>query len=236
MATTKLKFLSIPAISKTHTATVIFIHGLGDTGDGWQPAAEMLGRNPALSHIKWILPHAPRQRVTLNMGMMMPSWYDIYSLADDDLANREEDEKGLLASRSALNELITEEVESGTPPERIVLGGFSQGGVMTLLTGLTSERKLAGLAVLSGYLPLAQKIKSMMSGHALSLPIFWGHGNDDPLIPYKVAESSVDVLKERLGFPDKAIELRKYYGLGHSADAKELGDLANWLKTVLPAQ
>ena len=66
-----------------------------------------------------------------------------------------------MESASALNALITSEVDNGIPASRIVLGGFSQGGVMSLLTGFTSERKLAGIAVLSGYLPLRDKFVSV---------------------------------------------------------------------------
>ena len=67
----------------------------------------------------------------------------------------------MLRTTHLLNQLITAEVDSGIPPANIVLGGFSQGGAMTLLTGLTTERKLAGLAVLSGWLPLAGKVKAV---------------------------------------------------------------------------
>lgn len=69
----------------------------------------------------------------------------------------------MLESVRKINELITKEIDDGLEPSRIVLGGFSQGGAMTLLTGLTTERKLGGLIVLSGYLPLADKIKAVGS-------------------------------------------------------------------------
>ena len=63
----------------------------------------------------------------------------------------------MLKSAKSINQLITRETESGIEPSRIVLGGFSQGATMSLLTGLTGERKLAGLAILSGWLPLQKK-------------------------------------------------------------------------------
>lgn len=85
--------------------------------------------------------------------------YDILTL--DDITTREEDEKGLLASAHAINDLISTEIDAGTDASRIVLGGFSQGGAMTLLTGLTTERKLAGLVALSSYLTLRHKLKTV---------------------------------------------------------------------------
>ena len=74
---------------------------------------------------------------------------------------KDEDEPGMLKSMRSLNELITTEVDSGIPAERVVLGGFSQGGAMSLLTGLTTERKLGGVVVLSGWLPLKDKFKAV---------------------------------------------------------------------------
>ena len=52
-----LKTLVVNATAK-HTATVLFVHGLGDSGYGWEPVAQMLGREKSLAHVKWILPHA----------------------------------------------------------------------------------------------------------------------------------------------------------------------------------
>jgi predicted esterase len=72
-----------------------------------------------------------------------------------------DDEAGLLKSAEQINHLISAEVESGTLPSRIVLGGFSQGGAMSLLTGLTSEKKLAGVLGLSSWLPLRNKFKTV---------------------------------------------------------------------------
>ena len=69
----------------------------------------------------------------------------------------------MLRTSHSLNQLITAEVDAGIPANRIVLGGFSQGAAMTLLTGLTTERRLAGLAVLSGWLPLRNKAKAVSS-------------------------------------------------------------------------
>lgn len=67
----------------------------------------------------------------------------------------------MLKTVHSLNQLVTAEVDAGIPANRIVLGGFSQGGAMSLLTGLTAERRLAGLAILSGWLPLHATIKSV---------------------------------------------------------------------------
>lgn len=87
--------------------------------------------------------------------------FDIYSFGFD----TEEDEKGMVDSARLINQVITSEIDSGIDANRIVLGGFSQGGTMSLMSGLTSERNLAGLAVLSGWLPLRKKFKSVCTSH-----------------------------------------------------------------------
>ena len=73
----------------------------------------------------------------------------------------DEDEQGMIDSARLINQVITSEIDAGIDPNRIVLGGFSQGGTMSLITGLTRERKLGGLAVLSCWLPLRNKFKSV---------------------------------------------------------------------------
>ena len=97
---------------RRHTATLIFLHGLGDTGHGW--AAAMNSIRP--DFVKVICPTAPTIPVTLNMGMRMPSWYDIYRLDDsihrfvdpstDTVSNKREDIKGLQESSDYLDQLI----------------------------------------------------------------------------------------------------------------------------------
>ena len=66
----------------------------------------------------------------------------------------------MLRTVRSLNQIITEEVDSGIPAHRIIIGGFSQGGAMSLLTGMTSERKLGGVVVMSGWLPLKNTFKA----------------------------------------------------------------------------
>ncbi|KAI1795071.1 Phospholipase/carboxylesterase [Ganoderma leucocontextum] len=233
-----LKVLTVAPVVK-HTATVIFVHGLGDDGYGWQPVAQMFAKDPSLQHVKWILPHAPRVRVTANGGMEMPAWFDIYEFGT---INAREDEDGMLKTAHSLNQLISAEVDGDIPANRIVLGGFSQGAAMTLLTGLTTERRLAGLAVLSGWLPLRDKVKSMLSEHAKKTPAFWGHGTADPLVRFDRAKMSLEVLETQLGIKtatpetvlEGGIEFHPYDGLQHSADPEELEDLKTFLKKVIP--
>jgi predicted esterase len=130
------------------------------------------------------------------MGMRMPGWYDITSLSD---TNRSEDVEGIERSRKYFHDLISEEIQSGIPADRILLGGFSQGGAMSLHAGLTCPHKLSGIFGLSSYMPLRDKFKAMIeeSGDAnKKTKIFMGHGDADPVVKYEHGKMTADQLKE----------------------------------------
>lgn len=104
--------------AERETAAVIFLHGLGDTGHSWADALSTI----RLPHVKYICPHAPRIPVTLNMKMVMPSWFDLMGLSPD----APEDEAGIKKAAENIKALIEHEMKNGIPANRIVLGGFSQ--------------------------------------------------------------------------------------------------------------
>jgi phospholipase/carboxylesterase len=202
---------------------VIWMHGLGDSGEGWAPIVNELDL-AGLPGIRFVFPHAPMQPVTLNNGYVMRSWYDILSL---DATNRREDEGGLRASQALVEALIARENARGIPASRIVLGGFSQGCAMTLQAGLRHPEKLAGLMCLSGYVPMADKVAEERSAANQDTPIFMVHGTRDPVIPIGRATASRDLLAQ-LGY---RIEWHDY-PMEHSACAEEVRHISAWLKKV----
>ncbi|KAJ3332519.1 hypothetical protein HDU76_013957 [Blyttiomyces sp. JEL0837] len=222
--TNALKVIAVPA-TKKHTATVFFLHGLGDSGHGWYPVAKEI--QPLLPHVKFILPHAPRIPITINGGFSMPGWYDIISL---DRHDDRVDEKGMMTTVAAINQMIKDEIAAGISPKRIVLGGFSQGAAMTLLTSLTTDIKLAGFIGLSGYLPLHKKVDQIVSSTNQWTPYFMGHGDSDEVVEYEWGKLSADRLKEM----GREVTFKTYRGMGHSSSEAELRDITAFLKQVLP--
>ena len=96
--------------SQRHSATVIYMHGLGDTADGWSDSlADAIA--PSLPHAKFILPTARSRPVTINGGLPMPAWYDIESLGR---ARTEERCEGIAESRARIEALIQKEVRDAT--------------------------------------------------------------------------------------------------------------------------
>ncbi|KAI1392594.1 Phospholipase/carboxylesterase [Hypoxylon trugodes] len=234
MATRIAPPLLFPAAAK-HTATVIFIHGLGDTGYGWASAVENWRRRQRLDEVKFVLPHAPRVPVTAADGMPIPAWFDLFALngKTDDL-RKEQDERGILKSRDYFHELIQAEVNAGIPANRIVLGGFSQGGAMALFAGLTAKAKLAGIVGLSCWLPLDSKFADFVkeNDYNRQTPILMCHGDEDQVVPTSFGKLSSELLKEQ-GY-DATMKI--YPGMPHSACIEELDEVEAFLRAHLPPQ
>lgn len=220
--------LIVPAVKK-HTATVIMAHGLGDSGAGWVSLAENWRRRQKFDEVKFIFPNAPMIPITVNQGMRMPGWYDIPSF--NDLASRH-DETGILKSQEYIHGLIKSEVSAGISSNRIVLGGFSQGGALAIFSGITATQKLGGIFGLSCYLLLHEKIKNYVPEGNINkdIPIFMGHGDSDPLVLPAWGQLSADLLRKE-GWK---VDLKMYRGLEHSADPDEIDDVENFLKKTLP--
>jgi lysophospholipase-2 len=90
--------------------------------------------------------------------MRMPGWFDLATL-DKLTDSAHDDERGMIDSVKAVDALIQAEVDAGIPENKIILGGFSQGGAISILSGLTTKRKLGGIIGLSCWVTLNHKIQ-----------------------------------------------------------------------------
>ncbi|KAK0277972.1 hypothetical protein LTR35_000605 [Friedmanniomyces endolithicus] len=221
--------LVVPAI-KRHTSTVIVAHGLGDSGAGWMFLAENWRLRNKFEETKFVFPNAPQIPITVNMGMRMPGWYDISDFGD--LATRSDDEAGVLRSQKVFHSLIADEIKNGIPTERIVLGGFSQGGAMSLMAGITSPTKLGGIFGLSCYLLLREKLQSLVPAENPNkvTSIFMGHGDADQVVRYTWGKMTAEKLRE-WGW---SVDFKTYRGLQHSAAPEEIDDLEKYLNQRIP--
>ena len=204
-------------------ATVIVLHGLGADGTDFLPMADQLDL-AAVGPVRFVMPRAPVRRVTINGGQPMRAWYDILGA---DLVKRE-DEVGLRDSMQQVSQLIDREVARGVPAERIVLAGFSQGSAIALGTGLRHSTRLAGLAGLSGYVPLAHTSAAERQPASQGLPVFMAHGRSDAVVPL-ARGSAGRVLLQGLGLD---VEWHDY-PIEHSVCMEEVAALKQWLLKVL---
>lgn len=214
-----LDFVEISPDNAVHNS-VIWLHGLGADGNDFVPVVHEL----ALPHTRFILPHAPVMRVTVNNGHAMPAWYDIYGFQPD----ARQDADGIHASQQQLEALIANEVARGIPSQRIMLAGFSQGGVIALHTALRHPLPLAGVLGLSTYLGLADHLAMEKQAANQSIPIFLAHGTLDNVIPLARYHASVQDL-QHAGYQPELHE----YPMPHSVCIEEIDDIRRFMQRHL---
>jgi phospholipase/carboxylesterase len=203
----------------TANMSVIWMHGLGASAHDFEDIVPQLTLKPN-RNIRFVFPSAPVQPVTINAGMAMPSWYDVYHLGRID----KQDQAGMELSAAAISLLIDQEIEKGITSDHIVLAGFSQGGVMSLHTGLRYPEKLGGILALSCYVPLSDFIQTERAAVNNNIPIFMAHGTHDMTIPMMIAEMGYAQL-EKLGYPISW----HGYPMEHQMCLEEIQDISAFL-------
>ena len=206
-----------------HTASVIWLHGLGADGHDFEPIVPELGLGKD-SGIKFIFPHAPVRPVTINGGMPMRAWYDVRSANLREM----EDTEAIIASSNLIDNYLDHEIDAGIASNKIMLAGFSQGGAIALHTGLRYPRPLAGLLALSTYLPLPDRLNSEVNNNNKTTPIVMAHGLFDPVIPVEHGRNSCETLKQN-GYSVEWYE----YTMQHAVCIEEIIMIGNWIKQLL---
>lgn len=202
--------------SRPPETMVILLHGLGSDGRDLISLAPLWGKS--LTNTIFISPDAPFQ------CDMAPMGYQWFSLQDRDphkvLA-------GVQNVAPALNTFIDEQLERhNLTPDKLVLGGFSQGCMMSLYNGPRYKDKIAGILGYSGALiwdedTTAEKLQKP--------PVFLAHGRADEVVPFSAHEQAVEVLKEF----DFDLTSNAYAGLGHSINQEGLDAGLTFLKSAL---
>lgn len=204
-------------------AVVIWLHGLGDSGAGFSEVVPVL-KLDSDHKIKFIFPNAPEQAVTINNGFVMRSWYDIKTMDLDGRA----DIPTLEQSEQLIVELIEEQVAAGIAPSRIILAGFSQGGVLSLYTALRLKHKLAGVVALSCYLATNDLPFEGAQGVNKDTPIFSSHGEQDSVVPFAAGKDAA----QRLSAANFDVTFSQY-PMEHSVCIPQLEKLGRWISDKL---
>ena len=231
--------LSSSSSSGAPTALVIVSHGLGDSANGWVDTIHQY-ISPKLPHVRFVLPTAPEQPVTVNGGMPSNSWYDIEALGRAAASRAHEKCKGIDISEKTILSLIEQHRKPRTqaakdagaldiPLSKVVLMGFSQGAALSLYTGLRMSDRLGGIVAMSGYLPLAPSFSSV-NENVKSTPVLFCHGDEDTVVPIEWAKDAEANVK-RLGV--KQTQFRMIEGMAHGAEMEELDIIVSFLKSVL---
>jgi len=221
--------VTVPA-RRTHTASVIFLHGLGQSNVTWRMVIlEALA--PRLPDIQWLLPQAPRRR-NWQQHHSQPSWFNSFSLPP---GSEEIDEQSMSESTNMIEDLILSQVYAGIDSRRIILVGFSQGAALSLMVALTSLHYLGGVVSLSGWIP--HQIRSQIV-HSTSTnpPILWCHGARDREVPVSLGQDAVGFLQNAAGYTRNKLQVRVYENMGHAIDDAELEDILYWIGRILGSE
>lgn len=205
--------------TKNPTGSVIWLHGLGADGHDFTPIVESL----RIAHLRFILPHAPYRKVTINNGYEMRAWYDIYGLT----IGSPEDEQGIRESQANIESLIDNEIARGIPSEKIIIAGFSQGGAIALHTAMRYQKPLAGIVALSTYLPLKSTLPLEKSAQNQTCPIMMAHGTEDDVISLDTSRASLACLQAE----QYQVEWHEY-PISHSVSIDEVSDIGHFLLSV----
>lgn len=205
------------------TASLIIVHGLGDTGEGWTFLPQILD----MPHVNYVFPNAPTKPLSVAGGQMVPQWFDIFEFGNP---NARQDEKGYWESVGKISTLIDEEIARGIAPERIVVGGFSQGAAVSLGVAATYHRKIGGFLILSGFFPAKNSVESKLVDFNKTTKLFHGHGTVDPMIDVDYARRTSALFKS-LGFTN--YNLTEYAGMAHSTNNEELLHVRSFLESIV---
>lgn len=207
-----------------YTGAVIFLHGLGDTGNEDYGVASTFN-NIRLPHIKYVFPTAEKVPVAMNHGQIMNSWFNLFGLEP----TSDEDEASIEAAAKRLQALIAEQESLGIKRDRIVVGGLSQGGATSLYSLLTiSQKPVAGIIGLSTWLPLHKKFPKATKAN-LETPILLCHGDADSVVSLDFAKLTAETLKA----VNRHVEFNIYPGLPHWVDDKEMKDVSLFINKCL---
>ena len=208
-------------------ASVVWLHGLGASGHDFADVPPLLD----LPRVRFVFPHAPNHPVTINMGLIMPAWFDVRRLRghalEEGLAS-DEDERGIRDSAARVMELIERERRRGVAPGRVVVGGFSQGGAMALFVGARFPESLAGIMLLSGWEVLAATRQAEETEANRQTPLLVCHGRRDPMVPFEGGRRAYEAYA-RDGRPAEFHP----FAMEHQVSMEEIVVIRNWLKRCL---
>ncbi|KAK2854700.1 hypothetical protein Q7C36_006569 [Tachysurus vachellii] len=221
------------AVSQTgqHTASVIFLHGSGDTGQGLRAwVRDVLTQDMAFEHIRVIYPTAPARPYTPMQRALSHVWFDRYKISRDCPEHLESIEEMC----SNLGAVVQDEIQAGLPKHRMIIGGFSMGGAMALHLACRYHQDVAGVFAMSSFLNKGSVVYQAVEdakGHHLP-ELLQCHGTADELVSHTWGEETSRLLKKA----GMATSFHSFPGLNHQLCRPELELLRSWILQKLPSE
>jgi len=210
--------------STREMSSIVFLHGLGDTAQGW---ASLLPEMLPLPGMRYVLPTAEALPVA---GASITSWFDegvLNSLTNAAAMNNLMATVGSQVMQKSINychHLLRAELERGIVSERLFLGGFSQGGCVAVRAALSfPDATLGGCVAASTFLGSAADLPVADANRRL--PILSCHGDADEVVPLAAGQGLVDELRRR----ELPAEWRTYPGMGHTSCQEQAVDIRRFI-------
>lgn len=220
----------VPAIKGKNTGTVIFLHGSGGTGSLSKEWVEMLKPEIALPHLKIIFPTAPLRPYTPLFGELSNVWFNRIKISPKCPEHLET----LNSASEDLKQIVQKEIDSGIPADRIVIGGFSMGGAMSLHMGYRITPQIGGVFALSSFLNENSLVyQELQQNKSQKLPpLFYTQGDRDDLVLFEWAENTFKQLQS-YGVEGQFMTKK---GCFHELKKKEIDAVWNWITELIPEQ
>ncbi len=189
---------------------MVMLHGLGDSIEGYRWMPEAMN----LPWLNYLLVNAPDDY----FGGY--SWFEL-----DDMA------PGIQRSRKLLFDLLDDLRAKNVPAEQITFGGFSQGCLMAIETGLRYPHRFAGVVGISGWIFEIETLLKELSPAARRQRILMTHGTDDPLVPIAKVRPQIPLLKAA----GLNVEWREFAKDHTIAGEQELSVIREFVRAGYPA-
>ena len=198
-----------PTTASEPAPLIVLLHGRGTNRFDLMALADHM---PARSRV--VFPEAPFNAAHWGYGAGA-AWYQY-------LGRNRPDPDSFSRSLDELAELIGQ-----FNAQRVVVGGFSQGGTVSLAYALTHVGTVTGVLNFSGFFADHPRVTASAENVA-AVKFFWGHGRQDPSIPYDLA------VEGRATLAQAGADLTsRDYDIGHWIDPRELADAVQWLETTV---
>ena len=193
---------------------VILLHGWGADGSDLIDLAEPLSQ--FLPHAAFFSPHAPH---TCSASAFGREWFD--------LTDRSQMHRHAIAAMTQLHTALDGvRTTFELPAHKMILSGFSQGGMMSLLAGLCYASPLAGIVSIAGALLADDEIPE---AHSQAAPVMMIHGDADPVVPFQALDLGLTQLKSK-GYQTSRLACA---GVAHGISPEAVTEMGEFAQAAL---
>lgn len=214
----------IEDFTDTNNFSVILFHGYGADAQDLYPLSEII---PSSKKLNWFFPNGPLS-IPIGMGWTGRAWWPIplerYQQQSEKLDISEETPSGIDKLVVDFNKWVS---DKKIDPNKLILGGFSQGGMLALNLFFQMPTPPKGLILMSSNLVNKTHLKSKLNENHKNKTYIMSHGHQDPILPIAGADRLQTFLNSA-GLNGKFV---RFQG-GHEIPQMALIEIGNYLNNT----